>query len=232
MALHNSTAASPSWVGSLIVSVLSVLCGLASPTTIVVGQETACDSTELGSAGVTVPQNDPNAVGGTGPVAFANDRVTVKFSVAGVAQSSGVTGSWWNLSETFAPSANYKPDRAWGELWIKPGMTTDLRLSEEVQLYSGLSYVGSGNIGRDVFEQGNRGLYAIEDGYLGARMGDRQESSELDVSYGRLVADKSVPLTDIYFSAVGRPIHGALFHFASAIATIGCLGRLGFICHR
>ncbi|MFN7840858.1 MAG: hypothetical protein ACK5N9_03960, partial [Pirellula sp.] len=109
------------------------------------------------------------------PLAYANERVKVKASIAGVAQASGVTGSWWNLSETFAPSANYEPDRAWGELWIRPGVTTDFNFSDSIQLYSGLSYVGSGNIGRDVFEQGNRGLYAIEDGYLGVRMGDREQ---------------------------------------------------------
>ncbi len=119
------------------------------------------------------------------PLAFSNDRVKVKFAVSGVAQASGVTGSWWNLSETFAPSAQYKPDRAWGELWIKPGITTELMVSEESNIYSGLSYVGSGNIGRDVFEQGNRGLYAIEDAYLGVRVGDRNHSAEWDVSYGR-----------------------------------------------
>ncbi len=118
-------------------------------------------------------------------MAFSNDRVKVKFAVAGVAQASGVTGSWWNLSETFAPSAHYKPDRAWGEMWLRPGVTTELMLSDAAQLYSGLSYVGSGNIGRDVFEQGNRGLYAIEDGYLGLRVGDREDSSQWDVSYGR-----------------------------------------------
>jgi hypothetical protein len=119
------------------------------------------------------------------PLAYSNGRVKVKVSVAGVAQASGVTGSWWNLSETFAPSSRYKPDRAWGELWIKPGVTTEFILSDAAQLYSGLSYVGSGNIGRDVFEQGNRGLYAIEDGYLGIRVGDREQASEWDVSYGR-----------------------------------------------
>ena len=119
------------------------------------------------------------------PLAYSNDRVKVKVSIAGVAQANGVTGSWWNLSETFAPSAQYKPDRAWGEMWIKPGVTTDLILSESAQLYSGLSYVGSGNIGRDVFEQGNRGLYAVEDGYLGIRVGDREQASQWDISYGR-----------------------------------------------
>ncbi len=45
--------------------------------------------------------------------------------------------------------------------------------------------LGSGNIGRDVFEQGNRGLYANEDAYLGVRVGDRNHSAEWDVSYGR-----------------------------------------------
>lgn len=119
------------------------------------------------------------------PLAFGNDRVKVKVSVAGVAQASGVTGSWWNLSETFAPSAGYEPDRAWGEMWIKPGVTAELTLQPEAVFYSGLSYVGSGNIGRDVFEQGNRGLYAIEDGYLGLRLGDRERSDQIDVSYGR-----------------------------------------------
>ncbi len=119
------------------------------------------------------------------PLAYSNDHVRVKLSVAGLAQASGVTGSWWGLSETFAPSANYKTDRAWGELWLKPGVNTDFILSDTAQIYTGLSYVGSGNLGRDVFEQGNRGLYAIEDGYLGIRVGDGEQASLWDVSYGR-----------------------------------------------
>ena len=51
-----------------------------------------------------------------------------------------------------------------------------LAYSNERVKVSGLSYVGSGNIGRDVFEQGNRGLYAIEDGYFGIRVGDREQT--------------------------------------------------------
>ncbi len=119
------------------------------------------------------------------PLSFENDRVKIKASISGVSQVSGVTGSWWKLSDTFAPSSGYKPDRAWSELWIKPGVVSEFRWTDESQIYSGLSYVGSGNIGLDVFEQGNRGLYAIEDAYLGARYGDRQESSRWDVSFGR-----------------------------------------------
>lgn len=151
------------------------------------GQEIANDSVAIADVDESqvIPLDRGNPTASRDPLAYSNDRVMVKFSVAGVAQASGVTGSWWNLSETFAPSAQYKPDRAWGELWIKPGVTTEFVLNDTAQLYSGLSYVGSGNIGRDVFEQGNRGLYAIEDGYLGLRVGDREQASQWDISYGR-----------------------------------------------
>ncbi len=168
---------------SLVLAIISVCCLTALFQNSLKAEELQCDSADdlitaesILAEGANAPQD---------PLAFSNDRVKVKFAVSGVAQVSGVTGSWWNLSETFAPSAQYKPDRAWGELWIKPGVTSELMLSEEARVYSGLSYVGSGNIGRDVFEQGNRGLYAIEDGYLGLRIGDRNHSSEWDVSYGR-----------------------------------------------
>ena len=186
MALCKSTDAAASQALSFILITIGVLFWLSASTSSLVGQETPCDSTVDSSTASSISDtHDSDNAGARDPLAYSNDRIKVKVSIAGVAQASGVTGSWWNLSETFAPSANYKPDRAWGELWLKPGVTTEFRLSKETKLYSGLSYVGSGNIGRDVFEQGNRGLYAIEDGYLGVRMGDREQSSELDVSYGR-----------------------------------------------
>jgi hypothetical protein len=119
------------------------------------------------------------------PLSITTDQLRVKFGVSGVAQSSGVLGSWWNLSEQYAPDSNYNPDRAWGELWIKPGVTADFSANESVALYSGLSYVGSGNVGLDVFEQGNRGIYAVEDAYLGTRLGSSPDEGQLDVSYGR-----------------------------------------------
>jgi hypothetical protein len=134
------------------------------------------------SAGVFSPST-PSAT--KDPLLFESDKVRVKLSVSGLAQAVGGTGSWWNLSQQFAPDQNYKPDRAWGEMWIKPGITTDLRFSDEVTAYSGMSYVGSGNIGNDVFEQGNRGLYSIEDAYFGTRLGRKEDGQTLDVSYGR-----------------------------------------------
>lgn len=186
MQLHKFSRNSISQLLSLVISAVCAALFLFPSASYIHGHETPCDSAVDPSmpdtvSGVTTSSNSA----ADDPLAYSNDRVKVKFSIAGVAQANGVTGSWWNLSDTFAPSANYKPDRAWGESWIKPGVTTEFLLNDTARLYSGLSYVGSGNIGRDVFEQGNRGLFAIEDGYLGVRLGDREESSELDISYGR-----------------------------------------------
>ena len=119
------------------------------------------------------------------PLLFESGPTRVKFSLDAVLQQSGVTGSWWNLSEQFAPDAGYKADRAWAEAWIKPGIRVDTSTTEWLTLYSGVSYVGSGNIGEDVFEQGNRGLWSVEDAYLGAQFRRPDEESSLDISYGR-----------------------------------------------
>lgn len=119
------------------------------------------------------------------PLLFQAGPNRVKWSLDAVFQQSGVTGSWWNLSEEFAPDAGYKPDRAWAELWIKPGVRVDTSVSERFTLYGGLSYVGSGNIGEDVFEQGNQGLWSVEDAYLGVRYLFPEAASSLDISYGR-----------------------------------------------
>ena len=185
MQLHKISRNSTAQLVSLVIPAVSLVLVLCTSASYIHGQETPCDSAVDSSAPETVSGAPSSSNSAADPLAFSNDRVKVKVSIAGVAQANGVTGSWWNLSDTFAPSANYKPDRAWGESWIKPGVTTEFLLNDTARLHSGLSYVGSGNIGRDVFEQGNRGLFAIEDGYLGLRLGDREESSELDISYGR-----------------------------------------------
>lgn len=119
------------------------------------------------------------------PWLWESGPTRVKFSLDAVFQQSGVTGSWWNLSAQFAPDTAYKPDRAWAESWIKPGLRAETTPTEWLTLYSGASYVGSGNIGQDVFEQGNRGLWAVEDAYLGAQYRLPDEVSTLEVSYGR-----------------------------------------------
>ncbi|MCA9169345.1 MAG: hypothetical protein KDB23_16840 [Planctomycetales bacterium] len=138
------------------------------------------------TASVT-PESEAKAAPATpkDPLLFESGSTRVKYSLDAVFQQSGVTGSWWNLSEQFAPDAGYKVDRAWAETWIKPGIRVDTSATNWLTLYGGVSYVGSGNIGEDVFEQGNRGLWGVEDAYLGARFQLPDEESSLNLSYGR-----------------------------------------------
>jgi len=131
------------------------------------------------------PAADPAPTLPPDPLSISNERLKIKFGLGGVFQTSGVLGSWWNLSQQYAPDTAYNPDRVWGESWLKPSMNSEFSIDPSVSLYSGVSYVGSGNIGRDVFEQGNRGIFAVEDAFLGARLGNSPEDWQLDVSYGR-----------------------------------------------
>lgn len=139
-------------------------------------QPESADRTPESASSAPTPPSDP--------LLFESGPTRVKLSIDAVLQVSGVTGSWWNLSERFAPDARYKTDRVWEESWIKPGIRVDTAATDSLTLYSGLSYVGSGNIGEDVFEQGNRGLWALEDAYLGTRYVPH-EATSLDISYGR-----------------------------------------------
>lgn len=118
------------------------------------------------------------------PWSFSNENGSVKFSLSGVAQPCVGIGSWWNLSEQYAPDSAYNPDLIWMEMWFKPGVSASLNIEPSLSVYSGVSYVGSGNIGTDVFDQGNRGIFAIEDGFLGVKLSPSAETS-LDISFGR-----------------------------------------------
>ncbi len=111
---------------SLIISAVSFVLSQCLSASYIPGQETPCD-VAVDSSSLETASRTPSSQNSASddPLAYANDRVKVKVSIAGVAQANGVTGSWWNLSDTFASSANYKPDRAWGESWIKPGITTE-----------------------------------------------------------------------------------------------------------
>ncbi len=137
------------------------------------------------ASATALPQAPPPPATPQDPLLFGSGPVRIKVGLDAVLQPAGVTGSWWNLSEQFAPDANYRTDRAWGEAWIKPGIRADVSANEGLALYSGVSYVGSGNIGKDVFEQGNRGQWSVEDAYIGARLGEAGADSSLDISYGR-----------------------------------------------
>ncbi|MGL6074678.1 MAG: alginate export family protein [Fimbriiglobus sp.] len=119
------------------------------------------------------------------PLLFETGPLRVKLAFEATTQTAWAVDSWWLLSNRFAPDANYAPDRVWTEGWVRPGILTDLSVTDLLSVYSGVSYVGSGNLGRDVFDQGYRGLWAVEDAYFGFRYGDVKENKTIDISYGR-----------------------------------------------
>lgn len=119
------------------------------------------------------------------PLLFQSGPLRVKLGLDATVQPTWAVDSWWLLSRRFAPDENYKPDRVWTEGWVKPSVRTDLTATDRLAVYSGVSYVASGNVGKDLFEQGNRGLWAVEDAYFGFRYGDAQANQTIDISYGR-----------------------------------------------
>lgn len=184
--LHRSIARYLMVAGLAVLSThtLGVLYGQDKevPADAIVAVEDALgETTEAGMESMVI---EPSAAAPKDPWRFDNPNGSIKFSLAGVAQPCAGIGSWWNLSEQYAPDAGYNPDLIWTEMWLKPGMVANLQIDPSCSIYSGLSYVGSGNIGTDVFDQGNRGIFAIEDGYLGMKFVASPDTS-LDVSYGR-----------------------------------------------
>lgn len=121
----------------------------------------------------------------TDPLLFESGPLRVKIGLEGVAQPTGEIDSWWLLSKRFAPDSRFAPDRLWLEGWIRPSIRTDLSLGDQFAAYSGFSYVASANLGKDVFEQGNRGLASVEDAFFGVRFGSTESKETIDLSYGR-----------------------------------------------
>ena len=85
------------------------------------------------------------------PLLFQSVPLRVKLGFEATVQPTWGVDSWWHLSQRFAPDANYAPDRFWTEGWLKPGVRTDLSVTDRLAVYSGVSYVASGNLGKDVF---------------------------------------------------------------------------------
>lgn len=172
---------------SILLAILPIASELSAQSEDEVGSRSSLDDAD--AVDESIDSSSPIAVGlppnaSKDPWSFSNENGSVKFSLSGVAQPCVGIGSWWNLSEQYAPDSAYNPDLIWMEMWLKPGVSASLNIEPSLSVYSGVSYVGSGNIGTDVFDQGNRGIFAIEDGFLGVKLSPSAETS-LDISFGR-----------------------------------------------
>lgn len=90
---------------------------------------------------------------------------------------------FWNFANTFAPSANFNPDKQWLEGYVKPGLSFIKEFDNAPMAYGKISAVASGTLGIDAYGIGDTGRITLEEGYLGLRSADTGRSS-FDVSIG------------------------------------------------
>ena len=172
---------------------LSAVCGQAASTAEAQSPEApALDGATATTvqAGV-LPQTsaaaaaDPVPAGPTDPQSFVSGPWTIKVGIFAGSQVAAEDNGFWGLSDVFAPTANYSKNRVWNESWLVPSVRLTYAASDTVSLYGGLALAATGNLGRDVFEQGNSGRVSLEEGYGGIRLTDRSGEVTLDLSGGQ-----------------------------------------------
>lgn len=106
-------------------------------------------------------------------------RVTFEGGLNAVAEEN----LFWNLAETFAPTADFNSDTQWLEAYIKPGIVIESHVSSATTVYAGGSFVASMTTGQDGLGQSNNNRLTSEEAYIGLRIGS-SETGELDLSIG------------------------------------------------
>lgn len=103
------------------------------------------------------------------PLRIVDGDWAVKFGLFAGSQVVVEDNAFWGLAAIVAPTADYDADRAWLENWFVPGVHVDRALTEATSLYGGLALAATGNVGRDVFEQGREGRASLERAFVGVR---------------------------------------------------------------
>ncbi|MBY0311859.1 MAG: hypothetical protein K2W85_07300, partial [Phycisphaerales bacterium] len=121
----------------------------------------------------------------TDPLLFKEGPWTIKLGIFAGSQIVAESNGFWGLSDVFAPAANYSKDRVWNEAWLVPSVRVDYAASDTLGLYAGLAAAATGNLGRDIFEQGNSGRVSLENAFGGVRIGSDTSDFMLDLSGGQ-----------------------------------------------
>ncbi len=119
------------------------------------------------------------------PLLFSNGPWSFKVGVFAGSQLVLEDNAYWGLAEIFAADSRYDKDRVWNEAWLIPSLRGDLQLSKLLGFYAGLAVAATGNIGRDLFDQGNEGQVSLENAFGGVRIGGAQSQVSLDLSGGQ-----------------------------------------------
>ena len=107
----------------------------------------------------------------------------VRFTFEGGINAVAEENLFWNLADTFAPTADFNSDTQWIEAYIKPGIELNSPINASTQVYGGASFVASMTTGQDGLGQGNTGRVSTEEAFLGVRFGST-ETGQLDLSLG------------------------------------------------
>jgi len=89
---------------------------------------------------------------------------------------------YWDLSETFAGSADFDPDATWVEWYVKPSMAFDLPRGDW-RFFGKLSLVASGTQGTDAYAARDTNDVDLEESHLGVRH-TFSETTTLEASIG------------------------------------------------
>lgn len=119
------------------------------------------------------------------PLRFEHGKWTIKLEVFAGTQVVAESNAFWGLADVFSPGSNYDADRVWNEAWAIPGVRVNYAASEGVDLYAGLAAAATGNLGRDLFEQGNAGRVSLERLFAGLNLRSASSEATLDLSGGQ-----------------------------------------------
>ena len=116
-------------------------------------------------------------------ILFSDERLDIRWHLQAGVNGVAEKNLFWNLSDIFAMSADYDPDKGWIEYYLKPGISFQYKPTDQFTLYGKASAVASYTQNLDAYDQGNSGRVTLEEAYLGFRA-QYSGSSGIDVSVG------------------------------------------------
>lgn len=135
------------------------------------------------AAGALLPAAPALAQAADPTLLHRGDGLTVRWHLQAGINAVAERKLFWNLAEATAPGGGYDPDKAWLELYVKPGVSFERSLDRGLTLYGKLSTVSSYTSGTDAFDNGNTGATTLEEAHLGLR-GQTGGGLTYDVSIG------------------------------------------------
>jgi hypothetical protein len=116
--------------------------------------------------------------------AIAEDRPEgLTFGVEIGAQWVAEDKAFWLLSDTFAVGTPFESSPNWGEGYVKPYLTFSTELDNGMTVFSGASFIASGTLGTDVFDQTDDSEVLLEELFAGIEV-PLAGNGSLDLSLG------------------------------------------------